>query len=196
MLYFWLSIKTTYRMRSLCSGRLLTYALIVALPLWFGSCKKDGGDPVTPASIEGTWKIVASQIDPGVDLGNGKKETDLLAIYRQQFQDFFGTPAVGNLIIGCLVNTPVTFKSGGMIVSKEDATCSAASSSGIDIRAFGDQATWKLDGNKLTITDGSDVTIYDVALSGNTLKLTSKATEDFDNKGPKSYNETIEMTRI
>lgn len=182
-------------MRTFTSGRFLTYALIIALPLWFGSCKK-GDDNVTPSSIEGTYKFVSVTSNPGIDLGTGKKETDLLIVYKAFIGDLFGDQALANAVISCLKSTVVTFKAGGTITSPTGSGCDAASKNGIDVQPFSGTSTWKVDGNKLTITDGADVTVYDVAKNGNTMKLSTMDKADYDGDGKEeTYTNTIELAK-
>ncbi|MBC7570535.1 MAG: hypothetical protein H7319_12470, partial [Spirosoma sp.] len=57
-------------------------------------------------------------------------------------------------------------------------------------------STWKVDGNKLTITDGADVTVYDVAKNGNTMKLSTMDKADYDGDGKEeTYTNTIELAK-
>ena len=171
------------------AARLLAWALVVALPLWFGSCKKGSDDAVTPStsSVEGSWKISGYKIDPGVDfLGNGQKNTDLLAFYRSL------PNGLGNDVVECLTSTIITFNAGGKITGKAGSKCTAST----DVNPVDDNSTWKLDGNKLTITSGTEVTTYDTTVSGNTLKLSGKQLEDFDGDGnDETYTVTLEMTK-
>jgi hypothetical protein len=164
----------------------VAWTLLVSMLLWFGSCKKSD-DAVTPsaASVQGDWKIVSYKIDPGVDfLGTGTKSNDLLTLYKA----FPG----GDDIIACLTTTIITFNSNGKIIGKSGPKCTASGDKG----PIEDNSTWKLDGNKLTITTGTDVSIYDTTLSGNTLKLVTQEMEDFDGDGKKeNYMITIELTK-
>ena len=183
-------------MRTFTAGRSLIYSLLIVLPLWFGSCKK-GDDNVTPSSIEGTYRIMSVTSNPGIDLGSGKKETDLLVVYRTLILGFFGDPASADLVINCLKNTVVIFNSGGTVSSPASSGCTASGgNTGIDVAPISDKSTWKLDGNKLTITDGSDVTVYDVAQNGNTLKLSAQEKQDYDGDGKEeTYTNTLELIR-
>lgn len=172
-------------MKTFTSSRVLTYALIIALPLWFGSCKKND-DVVTPSSIEGSYRISAYRVDPGVDLlGTGTKSNDLLAAFKTL------PNGIGNDLVECLTTTVVTFNSSGSVTSKEGAKCTPSN----DMNPVTDQSTWKLDGTKLTITAGADVSVYDAVKSGNTLKLSQQQMEDFG-EGTKNYMLTIEMTKV
>jgi len=68
-------------MKKLISGHPLVYALIITMPLWFGSCKKDGSEVVTPASVEGSWKLTSMKVNPAIDGGPFGKIDDLFAFF-------------------------------------------------------------------------------------------------------------------
>ncbi|GAB3558834.1 lipocalin family protein [Spirosoma fluminis] len=177
-------------MKAMNFTRLFTWALVVAMPLWFGSCKKDGTDIVTPggggSSVEGTWRISGYKVNPGFDDGNGNKVTDLLA-YLQNLPG-----GVGKEAVTCLTTTKITFNSNGKITGVAGTGCDASS----DMNPVEDNSNWKLDGNKMTITSGNEVTVYDTAVSGNVLKLSSKQQEDFDGDGTEeTYTVTMELTK-
>lgn len=170
--------------------RLTTWALIVAIPLWFGSCKKGSDDPVTPttASVQGSWKISGYKIDPGVDfLGTGQKNTDLLAYFKSL------PNGLGTDLADCLTGTTIIFNANGTVTGTPGAKCSAST----NVNPVEDNSTWKLDGTKLTLTSGSDVTVYDTVISGNTLKLSGPEQADFDGDGKdESYTVTLELTKV
>jgi hypothetical protein len=174
-------------MKNLHAVRLVAYALVMALPLWFGSCKKGGDDAITPStsSIEGNWKISGYKIDPAVDFtGTGQKSNDLFALFKQLPN--------GNDIIDCLTSTVITFNNNGKVTGKAGTKCTAST----DMNPVDDNSTWKLDGNKLTLTSGTDVTTYNTAISGNTLKLSGQESEDFDGDGKaETYTFTLELTK-
>ena len=177
-------------MRYRNGARLMAWVLVVGMPLWFGSCKKGSDDPVTPSTsaIEGSWRISGFKIDPGIDpLQTGTKNTDLLAFYKSL------PNGLGNDLVDCLTSTTITFNNGGKITGKSGSKCSAAN----DVNPVEDNSTWKLDGNKLTITSGTDVTVYDTVISGNTLKMSGKEMEDFDGDGKdEAYTITLELTKV
>lgn len=177
-------------MKNRNAARLMAWALIVGMPLWFGSCKKGSDDAVTPStsSVEGSWKISGYKIDPGIDpLQTGTKSTDLLAFYRSL------PNGIGTDIVDCLTSTTIIFNSNGKITGQAGSKCSTAN----DVNPVDDNSTWKLDGNKLTITSGTDVTTYDTVISGNTLKMSGKQMEDFDSDGKEeAYTVTLELTKV
>lgn len=176
-------------MKKTNAAQLLAWALVVAMPLWFGSCKKDSAEAVTPNSIEGTWRISGMKIDPAVDfLGTGQKSNDLLAAFRAL------PNGLGNDFVACLTDTRITFNNGGKVTGQTSAKCNASTDEFLPAE---NNSTWKLDGNKLTITSGSDVTVYDTTLSGNTLSMSQKDTDDLDGDGKtETYTITIEMTKV
>ncbi|MBO0949232.1 lipocalin-like domain-containing protein [Fibrella forsythiae] len=139
------------------------------MPFWFGACSKSNTD-VTPSasSIQGSWLIGGYTIDPAYDiLGTGTKTNDLLLLYKQLLgQDF----------VDCFKATTLTFSADGKVIGSTTAKCTSIGASPV-----GSAATWTLTGTKLTIKDGTDVTTYDVSLSGTTLKLSETVTADFDN---------------
>lgn len=57
-------------MKTLMLTRLLIWAMVVAMPLWFSGCKKGNEDTVTPAtssaSVEGNYKVTALKVDSKV----------------------------------------------------------------------------------------------------------------------------------
>ncbi|AQG82445.1 lipocalin family protein [Spirosoma montaniterrae] len=166
--------------------RLLAWTLVVALPVWFGSCSKSGSDSVTPNTIEGTYVISGMTINPGVDFfQTGQRTTDLLAFFR-------GLPnGLGNDVVTCLTTTTITFNSGGKLASKAGQKCDVST---VDPTDFDANSTWKLDGNKLTISSGSGVEVYDVTRNGNTMTMAQTETEDYG-EGTKTYTTTLQLTK-
>lgn len=171
-------------------ARITAWALVVAMPLWFGSCKKGGDDPITPttSSIEGSWKITGYTINPGVDFyGTGQKSNDVLAYLRSL------PGGIGNDAVECLTSTVVIFNANGKVTGTSGPKCSAST----NMNPVEENSSWKLDGTKLTLTSGTDVTVYDTAINGNTLKLSGQEMEDFDGDGKdEAYTVTLEMTKV
>lgn len=167
----------------------MAWAMILAIPVWFGSCKKGSDDAVTPttSAVQGSWRISGLKINPGIDFsGNGQKSNDLLALYR--------LIPNGNDIVDCLTGTTIIFNANGKVTGTPGAKCSTATD---DINPVEDNSTWKLDGNKLTLTSGSDVTVYDMVISGSTMKLSTSEQEDYDGDGKnETYTTTLEMTKV
>jgi len=171
-------------------ARIMAWVLVVAMPLWFGSCKKGSDDAVTPttSSVQGSWKISGYTISPGVDfLGNGQKSNDMLAYLRSL------PGGIGNDAVECLTSTVITFNANGKVSGTEGSKCSAST----DMNPVEENSSWKLDGTKLTLTSGSDVTVYDTVISGNILKLSGPEMEDFDGDGKdEAYIVTLELTKV
>ena len=174
-------------MKKANTSRLLAWAMVLAIPMWFGSCKK-GDDPVSPttSAIEGSWKISGYKIDPAVDLlATGQTSNDLLAMYKQL--------PIGNDIVDCLTSTVITFNSSGKVTGKGGDKCNKTT----DISPVDDNSSWKLDGTKLTLTSGTEVSTYDTSISGSTLKMSSKQSQDIDGDGKEeSYTYTLELTKV
>ena len=174
-------------MKNKNAARLMAWALVLGMPLWFGSCKKGSDDAVTPSksSVEGSWKVSGYKINPGIDpFQTGTKQTDFLAFLK----DFIGAD-----VVECMTTSIITFESSGKITGKEGSKCTPST----DMNPVEDNSTWKLDGNKLTITNGTDVTVYDTVISGNTMKMSSNQMEDYDSDGkPEAYVETLELTKV
>lgn len=180
-------------MKTMSIARIIAWALVIAMPLWFGSCKKGTDDAVTPttSSVQGSWKISGYTINPGVDfLGTGQKNTDLLVYLRSLPQGF---EKIGSDAADCLTTTIITFNASGKVTGTPGSKCSSST----EYNPIEENASWKLDGNKLTLTSGSDVTVYDVTNTGNTLKLSGQEMEDFDGDGKdEAYTVTLEMTKV
>ncbi len=173
------------------SVRFLAWAMVVVMPLWFGNCSKKSDDAVTPStsSIEGSWQISGMKIDPAFDLtGTGKKTNDLLGAYGQ---------LLGADIVTCLTTTKINFLAGGKLTETPGSKCTSSSTS-TDPISTGSSSTWKLNGSKLTITDGSGSSeVFDTALSGNTLKMSqTDSSTDYDGDGKKdTVTLTLELTK-
>ncbi|MCK8493308.1 lipocalin family protein [Spirosoma sp. RP8] len=174
--------QTNTQMDMMKLGRLLTWALVVAMPLWFGSCKKEGGggDLVTPNSVEGSWKI------SGIKLKQGTQTQDYLEVMKQY---------VGEGVIDCLTDTKITFNSNSKITGVASPKCQTDNAD--DISPVSDTSTWKVTGNKLTITDGDGSTsTYDLTLNGGTMTWGIDAQEDLDGDGKNdNYTTIIEFKR-
>lgn len=175
-------------MKKLISTRLLAYLLMLVLPLWLGSCSKDSNDAVTPTSsaIQGTWRVSAYTIEPGIDLlQTGQKSNDLLSTLRSLPNN------LGTDLVSCLTETKVTFNANGQITSVPGAKCTASTD---NFNPVEDKSTWKLDGSKLTITDGSGAQVYDTVINGSTLKMSQTGPDDYG-EGSKTYTTTIELVK-
>ncbi|MFC5409846.1 lipocalin family protein [Larkinella bovis] len=153
-------------------------ALLVALPLWFASCSKDkdadGNPDVKPNSVEGSWKISGMKLNVQVDLGNGTKTNDFFVMMK-------AIPGFdGDALIACLTDTKMTFNGNGTITGTPSPKCNFDGAD--DYNPIEDKSTWKVDGNKLTITSGGVPEVYDLVIDGNTMKLSSPI-EDMNDDG-------------
>ncbi|RYC67913.1 lipocalin family protein [Spirosoma sordidisoli] len=173
-------------MTNMTGARVLPWALLLAMPLWFGSCRKEADSAVTPSLLEGTWRIAGLRSEPGADLlYTGEEITDLIA-YLDTLSDGSGTD-----IITCLTSTTVTFNSNKRVIIKEAPTCTLYA---YDLIGIAENSTWKLEGNKLTLSSNLQSRVYDVARTDSTLTLVRSAEEDYGN-GPKTYTTTIKMKK-
>ncbi|WP_420148281.1 lipocalin family protein [Spirosoma sp.] len=161
--------------------------MVLTIPVWFGSCKNDDdpGTPTTPA-IEGSWKVSGYKIDPAVDrFETGQKSNDLLAAYKQALPN-------GTNIVDCFTSKVLTLSNDGKLTTTAGSKCTVQT----DIFPIANNSTWKADGNKVTVTNGNNVTTYDTSISGNNLKMSYPASQDFDGDGKQeTYTYTIELTK-
>ena len=106
--------------------------------LW--SCKKGGGDDVTPAFdqslLPGIWKLQALTIDPSETGVWGKDVTDLLGAYRQQIGD------------DCIDSFRMTVTSGGKITKTSSDNCVSRTNT---LFGFTNNGVWKASGSNLSI---------------------------------------------
>lgn len=171
-----LALHTTYsikRMKKRYYPSLLSWALLVAMPLWFSRCTKESHRPaVVPGSIEGSWKIASMTVNPAVETN-----------YFGKIDDFY--QLLVNLgAESCLQELTFTFDSNGTASALNPISCQEGDDS-IDgkerideineITPIADEAQWSMKGNKLTIieSDGS-VETYDTVVHGNTVTLSSQ----------------------
>lgn len=140
-------------------ARLLAWVLVMGLPLWLGSCKKDGTEAVTPSSIEGNWKLTAMKVNPAINAGPFGQIDDLFAFYSGLGAD------------ACLKALTFTFNSNGTISSNNPTACQSNTDDINEATGFESGAKWSLNGNKLTVTDTDGaVETYDVTISGNAMQ--------------------------
>ncbi|WP_234734882.1 lipocalin family protein [Tellurirhabdus bombi] len=157
-----------------------TFLLLLALPLWFGSCKKDKEED-GPGTVEGNWKVTSGKIDPSVS----------------GFSDFV---LIGNTYnqSTCLTDLTVSFKADGKLQLDNPASCDKinpkviANATGIETNS-----AWVHTGDKLTLTTTDGVKQeYGVSVNNKTMQLTFSKDADWDNDGkPSNYNYTLVFTR-
>lgn len=164
-------------------SRLLAWVFVVTMPLWFGSCKNNdsnGGDPVTPNSVEGSWKI------SGMKLSDGKTTQDYLALMKLY---------AGEDVVACLTDITFTLKGNGTVTGTDSPKCK---SNGADeYNPVGKQATWKTAGNKLTITGEDGPSTYDYTVNGNVMTWSILEKDDIDGDGiEETYTTIVEFKRV
>lgn len=172
-------------MKTMNAGRLLAWGMVVAMPLWFGSCKKDGNETINPApnSVEGNWKI------SGMKITAGSKTID----YLDYIKTNGGTS--GADVVACLTDTKITFNSNAKITGTPSPLCKSDGAD--DYNPATNNSTWKVTGNKLTITDEDGPETYDLSVNSSTMTWSIQEQEDLDNDGVKDTLTTvIEFKRV
>ena len=168
-------------MKTMNVGRLLAWALVVAMPLWFGSCKKENGgtEPIPSNPIEGNWKI------SGMKISSGAKTVDYL--------DYIKTHG-GEDVVACLTDTKITFNSNAKITGTPSPLCKSEGAD--DYNPAANNSTWKVVGSKLTITDEDGPETYDLTVNSNTMTWSMQEKEDIDGDGViDTLTTTIEFKR-
>ncbi|GGM78128.1 hypothetical protein GCM10010967_07290 [Dyadobacter beijingensis] len=126
------------------------------------ACSKDSDDPKpeTPSgnAVEGTWKIKAMNVDPAQ---NGV--TDVLAFYEA---------LTGKK---CLSETEITFKSNGTVGAKVPIGCDDVID---DVDIVDDASKWTVKDKKIILTEGTDVTEFDLETSATEMKWSTTEEED------------------
>ncbi|GAB3779748.1 hypothetical protein GCM10028818_30810 [Spirosoma horti] len=169
-------------MKDLRLSRLFAWALLIAIPVWFGSCSKDDNPIITDTpTVEGSYKISTLTIDPKA-LG---LYTDLIAGSKLFFNN-----------TTCLNDLTITFKTGGEATTDNPAACQTIP---VPVSTFtGIDATskWSLSGNQLTVTksDGTK-TAYTVLSTGSTMKLQWQGTLNYPTPSPTIYTYTMELKK-
>ncbi|MCE7058727.1 lipocalin family protein [Dyadobacter sp. CY343] len=146
-------------MKMLSLKKLTSLLLSIALLAGAVSCKKDKDDP-TPGGngngVEGSWKLSAITVDPA---------QDGISDYLAYLEALTGTK--------CLSQTTFIFKGDGTVSGNVPAGCTVDESPVIE----GDGG-WKVVGNKIQMTDGTEVDEYDLEVKGNEMKWSDTVTED------------------
>ena len=163
-----------------------TALLLLVLPLWLASCKKEN-DVTSPNSAEGSWRINALRFDPAFDLfGIGVPTSDAVATLKQvatQFPEYADD-------VTCFTETRYTFNSNGSVAVAESPKC-ASSADFENLNPVDNTAKWKVENNKITLTDASGSETYDFSRNGDTMNWSVKETDDFDGDGK---TETVTLT--
>lgn len=169
-------------MKDLRLSRLFAWTLLVAIPLWFGSCSKDDNPTITDApTVEGSYKINTLTIDPKA-LG---LYSDLIAGSKLFFNN-----------TTCLNDITITFKTGGDATTDNPTSCQSIP---VPVSTFtGIDATskWSLSGNQLTVTksDGTK-TVYTVLSTGATMKLQWQGTLNYPTPSTTVYTYTMDLKK-
>ncbi|MVM32926.1 hypothetical protein GO755_22995 [Spirosoma sp. HMF4905] len=170
-------------MQKINSSRFLIWAFIVAMPLWFDSCKKNDDNPTvtTTTTIEGSYKITALKANPKI----GGIYEDLLA----------AAPLI--LTTTCLNDITITFQTGGAIATDNPATCQKSTVPPSTITGIDATSKWSYSANTLTITksDGTK-TNYTVLKTGAILQVQWQDSQDYLGTGTKvAYTYTMDLTK-
>ncbi len=170
-------------MKNLDTSRLLSWALIVAIPLWFGSCKKTDDPTTTPTTtVEGSYKISTLKVNPPA-LGTFE---DLIAASKLLFSN-----------TTCLTDLTITFKTGGDATTDNPTACQSLP---VPVSTFtGIDATskWTLSGTKLTVTksDGTKTEYTVVSNTGGVLKLQWQGSLNYPVPSTTVYTYTMELKK-
>ena len=171
-------------MKNLPVSRLLIWAMLMPLSLWFDSCKKSD-DPTTTTpttTVEGSYKISTLSVDPKV-LG---LYNDLIAASKLIFNN-----------TTCLTDITITFKTGGDATTDNPSSCQTI---GVPVSTFTgvDAASkWTLNGNQLTVTksDGTKTNYTVVSNTGGILKLQWQGLLNYPTPSPTMYTYTMELKK-
>lgn len=152
-------------------------SLIVAFALLsMVACKKDSDDPAPNGKdgVEGSWQITALKVSPA----------------QNGIVDYI--PLI-NALLGndCFTKLTFNFKANGTIEGSAPAGCQGAEDTASDQVGINDTTTWKIEGNKLILTSGTDRTEYDLDVNKNTMSLSEKEVED-----GVTYTYTLEFKRV
>jgi len=152
------------------------------MPLLFGSCKKDNDD-VTPATVEGNWKLTGLKYNPAVEYLIFGEVSDVYQVLASVAGD-------------CLNELRFTFNSNGTTSLNNPPACQGTTDNLDGTVSLDDSSKWTLNGKNLTLTGSDGVAVtYDVTINGNTMTLSAvRELENFD--GTKSTTtETMTFTR-
>ncbi|MFD2574508.1 lipocalin family protein [Spirosoma soli] len=170
-------------------SRLMVWAFVLVMPLMFASCKKDGNEVVNPSgnAVEGSWKISDIKISDGKD---SQSFLDYIVdLYAQQ-----GAEEEGAKLIACLKDSRITLNGDGKVTGAASPKCESEDSDDLNPAKSG--STWKVNGNKLTITDSDGSETFDLTVSGNTMTWSNQEEDDLDGDGiNEKYTFSIEFRK-
>ncbi|GHB53685.1 lipocalin family protein [Persicitalea jodogahamensis] len=139
------------------------------------SCKKDSDpSPGGKDGVSGNWQISAMTVTPPID-----GISDYLAFL--------------NALLGsdCLTKITFIFKADGTMDGNVPQACQAndpTESVGLD-----EKSTWKVQDKKIVITNGSDVSAYDLEVNETTMEW---SIAELDPDDGKTYTTTIVFKRV
>lgn len=134
--------------------RSLSSLMVLFALLSMVACKKDSDDPAPQTGVEGTWQLTALNFNPAF---NGI--TDYVAALT----------ATGNT---CANQINFTFNNNGSITINSPATCNDTKDLFTQSLGINNSTTWKVEGDKLVLTTGTDVTQINLSVNQSTMTLT------------------------
>ena len=169
-------------MKTLRSPRLLIWAFLLTMPLWFSNCSNNDNPTITnTTTIEGAYKITALTANPKV----GGVYSDLLA----------AAPLI--LTTTCLNDLTITFQTGGTVATDNPTTCQKSTVPPSTITGVDAASKWVLSGSTLTITrSDATKTTYTVLKTGTILEVQWQDSQDYLGTGTKvQYTYTMDLTK-
>lgn len=164
------------KFRSTTAYSVARYLAVVAFAMTsLVACKKDGDpSPDGKNGVAGDWKISGLTVSPPQ---NGV--SDYLSVL--------------NALLGndCITKITFTFKGDGTMGGNVPKECQSTDPS--DNLGLDQTSTWKIQGKKIIITDGSDATEYDLDVNKSTMTW---ATSEIDPDDGKTYTTTFTFKRI
>jgi transcriptional/translational regulatory protein YebC/TACO1 len=118
------------------------------------ACKKDSDDPAPQNGVEGTWQLTALTFNPAF---NGI--TDYVSALQ----------ATGNT---CASQINFVFNNNGSITINSPNTCTDTKDLFMQSLGINSSTTWKVEGDKLVLTTGTDVTQINLSVNQSTMTLT------------------------
>jgi ABC-type transport system substrate-binding protein len=152
-----------------------TLVAVLLLLVSMVACKKDS-DPAPSTGVEGSWQITAITVSPAQ---NGI--TDLVP---------FINAFAGN---DCFLRLTLVFKNNGSIGVTAPNDCQNSKATLQDLSGIDESTTWKVDKDKLTLTNGSNVEDYTLQVDQSTMNLAYSEVSSSDGK---TYTYTIKLKRV
>ncbi len=163
--------------------RFFTGVLLLTLPVGLSNCGSSSNS-VEPASLAGNYQITADKVSPAIDFF-GARIDDFVVFYKQLAQT------------NCYTEITYSFGQNGGISATSPSSCTikdANSTITIPPKLTG---TWKLDGDKLTLTDEDKVVnVYALKRSLTGFTMTIQGEEEDANKKKVLYTLTTTFKRV